>query len=103
MTQEDVLEAMRESLAAQLPGRYVQRSLMDPSTEKNERLADGVLCLVATGGGSFANWLGRAGELGTVNVTLVGYVKVADKSEPVEVERAELAMLADVLGWCQLA
>jgi len=102
MTQDDVLEALKESLAAALPARYVQRSLVDPSSEKNERLAAGVLCLVATGGGAFANWQGREGELGTINVTVVGYVKVADKSSPDTVERAEMAMLNDVLAWCQL-
>jgi hypothetical protein len=101
MTQDEILLAVKASLAEKLPERHVQRSLVNPATEKDTRLLDGVVCVVATGGGNFANWQGREGELGTINVTLVAYVKVSDKSLPEAVEAAELALLSDLLGWCQ--
>ena len=102
MKQDDVMDALKASLAAALPARHVQRRLVDPGTEKSARLEAGVICVVSAGGGSFANWQGREGELGTMNVIVVGFVKVADSAPSDDVERAELALLADLLGWCQL-
>jgi len=93
------LAAMVASLAAQLPGRHVQRSLVDPANETATRLTSGVICLVSEGGGQFANYRGREGELGRLNVRVVGFVQVAEAAEAVAVESAELALLRDVLGW----
>lgn len=100
-TQDQVMDAMQASLEAALPGRYVQRKLVDPGQEKADRLESGVICLVSAGGGDFANWTGREGELGTMNVQVVGFVRVADRLGSDATERAELAMLADLLAWCQ--
>lgn len=93
------LALMQDSLAAQLPGRHVQRSLVDPANETATRLTAGVICLVSEGGGQFANYRGREGDLGQMNVRVVGFVQVAEAADAVEVERAELALLRDVLGW----
>lgn len=99
---EDTLAAMQASLAAFLPERYVQRSLLlDPGAEKKERLELGVICLVSGGGGGYANYSGREGELGSLSVKVVGFLKVGDKTAPVAVEQAELALRADVIAWCQ--
>lgn len=98
-THDAVLDAIAASLATALPARYVQRSLVDPASETRERLEAGVLCLVAGGGGSFANYRGREGQLGTMSVSLVGFVRVPDKSLPEAVERAELALLGEMLQW----
>jgi hypothetical protein len=94
-----VLDAIVTSLGAALPLRHVQRSLVDPANESRERLLAGVICIVNGGGGGFANYRGREGDLGTMNVHLVGFVQVAEGSLPADVERAELAVLGDVLGW----
>lgn len=94
-----VLDALVASLAAALTLRHVQRSLIDPANETPERLQAGVLCLVNEGGGGFANYRGREGDLGHMNVRLVGFVQVAEGTEPADVERAELAVLGDVLTW----
>lgn len=93
------LETIKLSLAAKLPGRFVQRSLVDPANAPTEQLQAGLLCLVSKSGGQFANYRGREGDLAHLNVFLVGYVQVAEGSAPVEVERAELALLQDVLDW----
>lgn len=96
---DTLLELMKTEMAAFLPGRAVQRSLDDVARIKLADLEKGVLCIVAGGGGQFANWQGREGELGTVRGTIVGYVQVGEKELPQETERAEFALLEDVLRW----
>jgi hypothetical protein len=96
---DTLLDLWKTSLAEFLPERIVRRGLVDPAALTQKELQAGVLCLVAQGGGSFANYQGREGELGTVRCTLLGFVVVPEKSEKVEVEQAELALLEDVLRW----
>lgn len=97
---DTALEGIKTSMAAKLPHRVVQRSLvLDPVNHDPAAMAKGVLCLVGGGGGSFANYRGREGQLGRVSLGVVGFVKVADDSEPEAVEAAELALLHDVLDW----
>lgn len=97
---DTALDAIAASLAAALPLRVVQRSLvLDPVNHDPAALEKGVLCLVAGGGGRFANYRGREGQLGRASLGVVGFVKVSEGSEPLAVEQAELALLADVLDW----
>lgn len=98
--QELVMQALKTSLAAAMPTRHVQRGLVDPAIEKLERLSAGVICLVSAGGGSFANWTGREGELGTMNVAVVGFLQVGAKAAKEAIEQEELALLGDLLAWC---
>lgn len=97
--QDSAMEAIKDSLAAALPHRYVQRSLVDPANVPAEKLRAGLLCVVSEGGGDFANYMGREADLGRMQVRLVGFVLVEESAEPVEVERAELALLGEVLLW----
>lgn len=94
------LEAIKTSMAAKLPGRVVTRSLvLDPPTHDMQELRKGVICLVGEGGGRFANYRGREGQMGHIDLGVVGFVAV-DEAEPTEaIERAELALLEDVLAW----
>jgi hypothetical protein len=94
-----VLDAIVASLGAALPKRHVQRSLIDPANVPARTLMDGVICLVSEGGGNFANYRGREGDLGEMNVRLVGFVQVAENSDVADVEIAELALLGDLLTW----
>lgn len=94
------LEGIKTSMAAALPHRVVQRSLvLDPATHDPEALAKGVICLVNGGGGRFANYRGREGQLGHATLGVIGFVKVSESEPPEAVESAELALLADVLAW----
>jgi len=94
-----VLDAIVASLAAALPARHVQRNLIDPANETAARLTAGVICLVSEGGGKFANYRGREGDLGQMDVRAVGFVQVAESSQPADIERAELTLLGDLLTW----
>jgi hypothetical protein len=96
---DTLLDQWKDSIAAFLPARHVRRGLVDPATLPLEQIQAGVICLVATGGGSFANYQGREGELGTVRVKAIGFVLVPERSEKDDVERAELALLEDLLSW----
>jgi hypothetical protein len=93
------LEAIAESLALFLPERFIERSLIDPAGEPAERLAAGVVCLVCGGGGDFANYRGREGDLGQMEASLVGFLQVPEDSKPKAIEAAELALLHDLLRW----
>lgn len=87
-------------MQAAMPHRVVQRSLvLDPANHDPAALAKGVICLVAGGGGQFANYRGREGQLGHMALGVVAFVKVPEGLAPVAVETAELAVLADVLAW----
>lgn len=94
-----VLDALVASLAGYLPARYVQRSLADPAMLTQAQLLAGTICVVAGSGGDFANYRGREADLGTMKVTLVGFLQVEEGSEKVAIERAELALLGDCLRW----
>ena len=94
-----VLDALVASLASALPARFVQRSLVDPANAATLKLTAGLICLVSEGGGKFANYRGREGDLGTLNARLVGFVQVPENSLAQAVEEAELALLGDLLTW----
>lgn len=96
---DQLLEKWKVSLADFLPQRRVRRGLVDPATLKKADLEAGQLCLVTTGGGSFANYQGREGELGTLRARILGFVQVGEREELHVVEQAELALLEDVLTW----
>ncbi len=84
-------------MQAAMPHRVVQRSLViDPMNHDPADLAKGVICLVSGGGGQFANY---RGQLRHAKLGVVAFVKVPEDSDPVAVETAELAVLADVLAW----
>jgi hypothetical protein len=96
---DDLFEQLRTALAEYLPERVVGRGLVDPATLQLKDLEAGVLRIVARGGGDFANYPGREGELGTLKFAILGFVQVDEDSEKVVVEQAELALLEDVLRW----
>jgi hypothetical protein len=98
--QEQVMQELLASLDVALINRHVQRGLVNPGAENAERLEAGVVCIVSVGGGDFANWNGREGELGTMDVMLVGFLQVTAKSPKEAIEQAELALLGEVLTWC---
>lgn len=94
-----VLDALVDSLSAYLPERYVERSLADPAMLTTQQRQAGFICLVAGSGGEFANYRGREADLGSMKVTLVGFLEVTEGSPKVAIERAELALLGDCLRW----
>jgi len=102
MSYETVMAGVAAGLGAALPMRNVQRGLvLDAASLNNKQLEQGVLCLVSQGGGAFWNYQGREGDGGDLDVTVVGFVKVGEKTPTEAIEQAELALVEDVLGWCR--
>lgn len=99
MSADAALEAIKASLAAALPLRHVQRSLANPASLERAKLLAGVVCVVSEGGGDFANYMGREGDLGHLQVSLVGFLQVEEGTLPEAIELAELALLQDLLDW----
>lgn len=94
-----VLDALVASMSTAMPGRHVDRNLVDPAQVKREKLLAGQLCVVSTKGGNFANYRGREAQLGQIRVSVVGYLAVPESSSRKDIERAELELLGDLLAW----
>jgi hypothetical protein len=94
-----VLESIVQSLTAALPDRYIEDSLVPPALLPIEQLMAGTVCVVSKGGGDFANYRGREGDLGKIDVALVCFVQVPENSKPVDVQTAELTLLGELLQW----
>lgn len=102
MSYETVMVALKAGLAASAATRVVRRGMvLDPANLKAADLAKGVICLPAQGGGNFWNYQGREGDGGDLDVTLVGFVAVGERTEPEAIEQAELALVEDVLTFCK--
>lgn len=93
------LDAVKDSLEAFMPQRYVQRKLALAANETRERLTAGLVCLVSEKGGDFANYRGREAQQGTIDVALVGFLQVAESTGSDDMERAELVLLGEMLAW----
>ena len=94
-----VMDAISASLAAAMPTRFVSRNLVDPANAKRDELLAGLLSVVSERGGSFATYRGREAQLGQIKVSVVGYLAVAESTGHADIERAELALLNDLLTW----
>lgn len=102
MSTETLMAGLEAQLQTFLPLRRVTRSLAaDPANLSDAILTQGQVCLLADGGGEFWNYQGREGDGGDLDIVLVGFVKVPEKTETVTIEQAELALKDDVLRFCQ--
>lgn len=99
-TRDTLLNALRDGLAERLPNRVITRNLVVPELADQDELKAGLICVLAEGGGEFANYQGREGELGSMDVRLIALVLVPEDSPRVAVEQAEMELLEDMLAWC---
>ena len=100
-TPEQTLDALRTGLATALPTRIVRRDFRPLAQCKAADLVTGILTLVNRGERNYANYLGREAQLGTLDVLLIGQLKVADTAAPLAIEQAELALAEEVKGFLQ--
>lgn len=98
MSDRDTFLAMiATQLATACPARVVGRSLKDHAAHKNDELTSGVLTLLATGEGQYQNLNGRIGLDARARAVLIGQLRVAEDTEPLAVEQAELTLFEEVL------
>jgi hypothetical protein len=98
---ETFMAAAAASLAAMWPERHVLRGLQDPAVLGDQRLRHGVYALVAEGTEGWAEYTGREGTHGTLDFSVIAWVRVEDLETTEDLERAESEMEAEILAWCQ--
>jgi len=77
--------------------RAVKRSLLQHFTNHAEgELEKGVIMIISRGEGDYKNGLGMTAKEGTQTVLFVCHIKVADDLEPVDVEKAEGALIEEI-------
>lgn len=96
MALRECLEALKAGLAAAMPGRVVTRDLLAFEERLESDLLAGVLTVVSSREGRYANYRGREAQLGRLNVVVVGQLKLAEGVLPSEVEDAEFAFAEQV-------
>lgn len=100
-TPEQTLEALKTGMAAALPGRLVRRSFKPLAQCREDDLLQGIVTLVNRGERGYANYLGREAQLGTLDVLLIGQLRVDPKREPLEIEQEELALVEEIKAFLQ--
>ena len=84
-----------------MPSRIVRRSGKPLAQCKEDDLLQGIVTLVNRGERGYANYLGREAQLGTLDVLLIGQLKVDPKREPLEIEQEELALVEEIKAFLQ--
>lgn len=105
------ITALRDSLAAALPGRLVVRGVRMPDgplpgggVMDDDALRQGVFCIAAAEMGDWQTHLQREGENGTLQFVVVFYGRLSlaeDDTDTEAVENMELTALNELLGWVQ--
>lgn len=96
-----VMTALFDGLTASAADRVIRRGMvLDPASLKKPDLDKGVICMLASGGAGFWNYQGREGDGGDLDVNLVGFVQVGEKTATEAIEIAEFGLVQDVLTFC---
>lgn len=96
----DFFEALRAGLQAAMPSRVVTRDFKDFAQRRKADLQAGVVTVIAQGEKGYANYLGRAAQLGTVGAILIGQLQVAEQDPPHAVEDAEFVLAEEIKTFC---
>jgi hypothetical protein len=91
--------AIVASLAAALSSRIVKRSLMHFNQHEPGEIEAGVVMVVSTGESEYSQNLGMTAKEGKHGQLLIGHLKVAEASEPVAIELAEMALIEEIKSW----
>ena len=92
----DALNALKNGIAVAMPARVVTRDLLSFDLRQESDLLAGVLTVLASREGRYANYRGREAQMGRLNVVVVGQLKLAEDALPSEVEDAEFAFAEEV-------
>lgn len=92
----DSMNALRAGLAAAMPARVVTRDLLSFDLRSEADLTAGVLTVLSSREGRYANYRGREAQMGRLNVVVVGQLKLLESALPSTVEDAEFAFAEQV-------
>jgi hypothetical protein len=93
--------ALKTQMAAAMPTRVVTRDFKDFADRSPADLAAGIVSLIGAGEKGYANYLGRATQLGTVPFVVVGQLVLAEGSAPSAVEDAEDTLAEQIKTFCR--
>jgi len=97
---DDRMDAVFSSLTAALTTRHVSRSWLKRYDDHTpQELADGALMLISAGESGYSSSPGMVALNGTHRMILIGHLKVADASQPQDIEAAELDLIEEIRSW----
>jgi len=77
--------------------RIIKRSLLQHfDNHAAGELEQGVIMIISRGESGYRNGLGMIAKEGTQEILFVGHLKVAEGSQPVEVEKSEGALIEEI-------
>lgn len=92
----DKLDLLRTSLETALPGRIVTRSFEDAADLKDADLERGIVTIATQGEGGYNNLPGREAMYGTLDLVLVGRLKVKETDSGEALENAEFILVEEI-------
>lgn len=87
-------EQLRSALEAAQPARIVTRSFGQDRSDADLRA--GVFTILAQGEGGFNNLPGREAMYGTVDLVILGQIKVAEADPAADLEEAEFTLIEEI-------
>jgi hypothetical protein len=96
---DDRQAAIVTSLTAALSTRVVKRSLLHYDQHEPGEIETGVVMLVSDGESQYSQNLGMTAKEGKHGQLLIGHLKVAEDSEPLAIELAEMALIEEIKSW----
>jgi hypothetical protein len=93
--------ALKTRMAAVMPTRVVTRDFKDFADRPLADLQAGIVSIIGAGENSYANYLARATQLGTVPFIIVGQIALAEGTAPSAVEDAEDLLAEEIKAFCR--
>lgn len=100
---DDMLDALKASMAAAMADRVVERGLKDPAALNAEEMRRGHFAIVASAMGEWLRYRGREAESGKLKFAVVFHGQPSAKATALDVERMEGEALEQLLAWCREA
>ncbi len=85
------LDAVETLLTAQMPTRFIKRSLLHYTEQDNAELTAGILTIVKASEDNYKNQRGMVTKEATTQMLLIGHLHVAETTTSQAIETAELA------------
>lgn len=96
---DDRQAAIVASLTTALSTRIVKRSLLHYDQHEPGEIETGVVMVISGGESEYSQNLGMTAKEGKHGQLLIGHLKVAEDSAPVDIELAEMALIEEIKTW----
>lgn len=97
------MDAIETAAQAFFTSRVVKRSLLQSFDDHAPgELEKGVIMIVSSGEGNYRTGLGMTAKEGSQDILFICHLKVAETDSPVEIEKAEGALIEEIKSFCKL-